>query len=202
MILPRVYPILDTARRIDLFDAAQALADGGATLLQIRHKGDWNRDLFATAERIAKLNISLIVNDRADIAKMLGCGVHVGQTDPPPAEARAIVGTAAVGYSTHNREQFQAATAEPIDYLALGPIFQTASKDNPDPVVGLETLQQLRPLTSRPLVAIGGITRSNAVAVWNAGADSLAIIGDLYPEPLIPVTLRNRMEEWRTLAQS
>jgi thiamine-phosphate pyrophosphorylase len=133
---------------------------------------------------------------------MLGCGVHVGQTDPPPAEARAIVGTAAVGYSTHNREQFQAATAEPIDYLALGPIFHTASKDNPDPVVGLGTLRQLRPLSSRPLVAIGGITRSNAVAVWNAGADSLAIIGDLYPEPLIPVTLRNRMEEWRTLAQS
>jgi thiamine-phosphate pyrophosphorylase len=202
VILPRVYPILDTARHIDLFDAAQALADGGAALLQIRHKGDWNRKLFATAERIAKLSVSLIVNDRADIAKMLDCGVHVGQTDLPPANARAIVGTAVVGYSTHNRKQLEAATGEPIDYVALGPIFQTGSKENPDPVVGLESLRQLRPLSPHPLVAIGGITRSNAVAIWNAGADSLAIIGDLYPEPLTPVTLRNRMEEWRTLAQS
>lgn len=202
MILPRVYPILDTTRRIDLFDAAQALADGGAALLQIRHKGPWNRELFAAAERIANLNISLIVNDRADIAKMLGCGVHVGQTDLPPVNARAIVGTVAVGYSTHNREQLEAATGEPIDYVALGPIFQTGSKENPDPVVGLDSLRQLRPLSTRPLVAIGGITRSNASAVWNAGADSLAIIGDLYPEPLTPATLRNRMEEWRTLAQS
>lgn len=199
MILPRVYPILDTSRPIDLFAAAQALCDGGASLLQIRHKGAWNREIFAVAERITQLNVTLIINDRADIARMLGAGVHVGQTDLPPAEARAIVGALPLGYSTHNLTQLQAADGEPIDYVALGPIFGTLSKENPDPVVGVDRLRELRPLARHPLVAIGGMTRANAVGVIEAGADSVAVIGDMYPDPLTAVTLRNRMEEWRRL---
>ena len=199
MILPRVYPILDTSRTIDPVEAAQAFCDGGASLLQIRHKGAWTREVFAAAERIAQFNVTLIINDRADISRLLGVGVHVGQTDLPPGETRAIVGPVPLGYSTHNLEQLQASGGEPIDYVALGPIFGTLSKENPDPVVGTDRLRELRPLARHPLVAIGGITRANAAGVIEAGADSVAVIGDMYPDPLTPVTLRNRMEEWRRL---
>jgi thiamine-phosphate pyrophosphorylase len=85
-----------------------------------------------------------------------------------------------IGFSTHNERQLRAAAAEPANYLALGPIFGTSSKLNPDPVVGLDELRRLRMLTDRPLVAIGGITRQNAQAVLAAGADAVAIIGDLF----------------------
>ena len=104
-----------------------------------------------------------------------------------------------IGFSTHNETQLRAAEDEPVDYVALGPIFGTATKENPDPVVGLEELRRLRPLTKRPLVAIGGITRENAKAVLDAGADSVAVIGDLFPES---GRLRDRVAEWLTLTTS
>lgn len=178
------------------------MVDGGATLLQIRHKGLWDRDALNAAERVAAFVPRLIVNDRADIARLLGAGVHVGQTDLPPREARAITSDSAwVGYSTHNREQFAAAQSEPVDYVALGPVYSTGSKANPDPAVGPEALIQLKPSSRYPVVAIGGITRANALRVLDAGADSVAVIADLYPDPPTPASIRARVEEWMRLLQ-
>lgn len=104
-----------------------------------------------------------------------------------------------VGYSTHNPEQMRTAANEPADYVAFGPMFPTVSKERPDPAVGVEGLKAVRTLTQKPLVAIGGITRDNAFTCWNAGADSVAIIADLYPNPCTKITLRDRMTEWQNL---
>jgi thiamine-phosphate pyrophosphorylase len=209
MKLPRIYPILDTAslmrREIPLEAAAAALLEGGAGILQIRHKGHWSRDLFDACRTVARLcrevGADWIVNDRADFALLLGAGLHVGQDDLPPREARKLMGPDAyVGFSSHNIDQLTAAGGEPVDYVALGPIFGTASKENPDAVVGVEELRRLRPLIEKPLVAIGGITIETAIEVLNAGADSLAVIGGLLPPvgSSTPVrALRERMEEWR-----
>jgi thiamine-phosphate pyrophosphorylase len=202
--LPTVYPILSTEllARLDLplLDAAEALAEGGARILQIRHKDHWTREAYHAATELASFcraaGIELIVNDRADIARMIGAGVHVGQDDLPPSEARAILPSPAiVGFSTHNELQLLASNREPIDYVALGPIFATGSKANPDPVVGVAELKRLRPMTSRPLVAIGGITLESAPEVWAAGADSIALISDLFITPAKPA-IRARMENW------
>lgn len=210
MTLPRLYPILDTAlierRGCPLEAAAEAMLQGGAAILQLRHKGPFTRSLFEQAERIAELcrraGALFIVDDRADIARLVGAGVHLGQDDLPPRLARKILGPeAVVGFSTHNAEQLEAAAAEPADYLALGPIFETSSKEKPDPVVGLERLRAWRPLTGRPLVAIGGITRWNALAVLEAGADAVAVISDLVPEPCTARALRERMEQWQQLVK-
>jgi len=207
--LPRLYPILDTAvlerRGLGLVEAAAAMLEGGARVLQIRHKEFWGPAVYAAARQVASLcsetNATLIVNDRADIAKLLAAGLHVGQDDLAPRDARALVGDAPmIGCSTHNAAQVCDAAAEPVDYLALGPIFRTSSKPNPDPVVGLEELQRCRALASRPLVAIGGITRENAGAVLRAGADAVAVIAGLLPEKAAAADLRQRIEEWRVIA--
>ena len=146
--------------------------------------------------------MTLIVNDRADIAALLAAGLHVGQEDLEPSAARRVIGTDAVlGYSTHNAAQLAAAAAEPATYLAIGPIFATVSKENPDPVVGLEALPGLRALTRRPLVAIGGITLNNARAVLEAGVDSIAVIGGLLPEDATAQSLGRWVEEWLKLTQ-
>ena len=138
-----------------------------------------------------------VVNDRADVAMLLGAALHLGQDDLAPADARRVMGaTSIIGFSTHNEFQLRAGDREAVDYLAIGPIFQTASKQNPDPVVGVDTLRGFRTMTQKPLVAIGGITRHTARSVLEAGADSLAIIGDLYPQPLTKAALRARAEEW------
>src|SRR5664279_3845584 len=167
MRLPRVYPILDTEslerRGIPLETAAAAFLDGGAGILQIRHKGHWSRRFFATAQTVARLareaRATLIVNDRADFALLLGAGLHVGQDDLPPREARGLVGSETiVGFSSHNVAQLCAAGGEPVDYVALGPVFATASKRNPAPVTGVEEIRRCRSLMEKPLVAIGGIT--------------------------------------------
>ena len=143
------------------------------------------------------------MNDRADFAKLLGAALHLGQDDLAPADARKILPAGSIiGFSTHNREQLRAGDAEPVDYLAIGPIFATGSKQNPDPVVGLPELRSLRLLTKKPLVAIGGITRETAESVLDAGADSLAVIGDLYPQSLNKSELRKRAEEWLAISSS
>ena len=192
MKLPRVYPILDTeslARRaIALEGAAAAFLEGGAGILQIRHKGHWSRDLFAACRQVARLcqeaGVDLIVNDRADFALLLDAGLHLGQDDLPPREARKLMGPdAAIGFSSHDVNQLSAAGGEPVDYVALGPVFGTASKQNPDPVVGVEEVRRSRPLLDKPLVAIGGITRANARSVIDAGADAVAVISDLLRDP-------------------
>jgi thiamine-phosphate pyrophosphorylase len=206
--LPRVYPILDTATLdrlgLDALSAAEAMIEGGARILQLRHKAFWSRETFACAERIAGLcrgaGVLFVVNDRADYASLLGGALHLGQEDLLPADARRVTGASAViGYSTHNPEQMRAAQAEPADYFALGPVFGTVSKERPDPVAGIQGLRAVRSLTSKPLVAIGGITRKNASECWNAGADSVAVIADLFPTPCSARSVRDRMAEWQQL---
>ena len=190
MILPKFYPILDTEvsllRGVEPVGAAEQILDAGAKILQFRHKSFLSREAFAWLERIAELaraaGATLVVNDRADLAKSFGAALHLGQDDLLPRVARRVIGPdAVIGFSTHNEAQLRAACAEPADYLALGPIFGTITKDNPDPTVGLAELRRLRPLCNHPLVAIGGITRANARQVLEAGADSVAVIGDLFP---------------------
>lgn len=204
MTLPPFYPILDTeaaARRgIGVVDAATWILEGGTGILQFRHKGFWSREVYETLEQVAELchacGVPFIVNDRADMAKLVEAGLHLGQDDLPPSAARIVFGDGAVGFSTHNETQLVAAEVEPADYLALGPIFGTVSKENPDPVVGLDTLRRLRSLTKKPLVAIGGITRQTARSVLEAGADSVAVIGDLFPED---GDIAARVREWSKL---
>ncbi len=209
MTLPPVYPLLDTnaigRTKVRLRDAAQALIDGGAGILQLRHKGYWSRGFYEDAawigEQCRTRGVLWVVNDRADAAAILRAGVHVGQDDLPPRLVRALVGDAIVGFSTHNAAQLEAAAGEGADYLALGPIFGTQSKEKPDPIVGTACLRAWRGLTLKPLVAIGGITRESAPRVWAAGADSVAVIGDLYPEGATATGIRERMESWQRLAR-
>ena len=204
--LPPVYPILDTASLaragFTVSEAAEALLEGGAEILQYRHKAFWSRGVYAEAERIAVLcweaRVPFVVNDRADCAAMLGAALHLGQEDLAPADARRVVGpSAVVGFSTHTPDQMRAARDEPVDYVAFGPVFATASKERPDATVGLAGLGTARALTPRPLVAIGGITLDNAAGCWNAGADSIAVIAGLIPETCTRGALRARMMDWR-----
>jgi thiamine-phosphate pyrophosphorylase len=207
--LPRVYPILDTgilaAREFSFTKAAAAFLEGGAGILQFRHKGHWGRAVYDEAREIAQrcraAGALFIVDDRADIAMLLDAGVHLGQDDLAPRDARGLMGPdAVIGFSSHNPDQTCAAGGEPVSYVAFGPVFATASKRNPDPVTGIEMVRQCRGLAEKPLVAIGGITRETAAAVFEAGADSVAVIGDLLPAELTSVSLRERMEEWQRLA--
>ncbi len=206
MKLPRLYPILDTETLansgVGVELAAAAFLEGGAGILQFRHKGHWTREIFAVAQGVARLcreaGAPLVINDRADFAMLLDAGLHLGQQDLSPRDARKLVGPdTMIGHSSHNREQLCAAGGEPVDYVALGPIFNTSTKQNPDPVVGVEELRLCRPLLEKPLVAIGGITRENAADVLRGGADSLAVISGLLPEVATARSIRERMEEWQ-----
>jgi thiamine-phosphate pyrophosphorylase len=206
--LPRVYPIVDTATLtrlgINPVQAAAALLEGGARILQFRHKGFWSREIYAQAEEIAAFcrdaAALFIVNDRADYAGLLHSGLHLGQEDLLPADARSVIGDSpTIGFSTHNPDQMRATQSELVDYVAFGPVFTTASKDRPDPTVGLAGLETVRALTEKPLVAIGGITRDNAALCWSAGADSVAVIADLLPAPCTQRAIRDRMAEWLRL---
>src|SRR5581483_2788772 len=161
--LPRVYPILDTvtlqARGFSLERAAAAFLEGGAGILQIRHKGHWGRDIFESAREIGRscseAGALFIVDDRADMAMLLDAGLHLGQDDLWPRDARRLMGRdAVIGFSSHNVQQVCDAGAEPVNYVAFGPLFATASKRNPDPVMGVERLQGCRALVDKPLVAI------------------------------------------------
>lgn len=185
--LPRIYPITD--RRLSgISHAAQItlLSDGGAEFIQIREKELSSAEFFAEAEAAMAVararGLRIMINDRVDIALMIGAaGVHLGQEDLPPQAARKLLGpNAIIGFSTHTLEQAVEAAKMPVDYIAFGPIFPTTTKENPDPTVGLEKLREIREATGKiPLVAIGGITRENAASVFEAGADSIALISDL-----------------------
>lgn len=187
--LPKFYPVLDTAvlalRRLSVSDAADSLLAAGVRISQYRHKGDWHQrhydEAAALARRCEDAGVLFVLNDRADYAKLLRCALHIGQDDLPPAAARKIVDDEVMGYSTHNRGQLRIADTHPVEYLSLGPIFETSSKAKPDPAVGLDGLRALRPLTAKPLCAIGGITLENVSAVLAAGADSVAVISGLFP---------------------
>lgn len=181
--LPAVYPITDTRiSGLSHVDQVRLLAEGGATLVQLREKMRPALDFFVQAKAAAESGLTLIINDRVDVALAVNAaGVHLGQDDLPPDAARKLLGDKAIiGYSTHNVAQARAAATLPVDYIAIGPIFQTATKAKPDPEVGLDGLRAVRDaIGDVPLVAIGGITPANAAAVIDAGADSVALISAL-----------------------
>jgi thiamine-phosphate pyrophosphorylase len=186
---PALYAILDVAAVESGAKIPEALAECGVRLVQLRDKLASARAIFEASKslvaRLSPKGVRVIVNDRPDIAAMIGSGgVHVGQEDLPVEAARACVGAGMwVGVSTHNLEQFQLAMRTSADYIAVGPVFPTATKENPDPVVGLELLRQARRLTRKPLVAIGGITIQSAESVYRAGADAVAVVRDLIAVP-------------------
>lgn len=185
--LPKIYPVTDT-RLAKIPHAAQVekLVEGGATIVQLRDKHAAPKDFYEAAKEALEIarrrNVKIIINDRVDLALALRTdGVHLGQNDLPPEQARKILGESAIiGFSTHNIEQAISAVRLPINYLAIGPVFTTRTKDNPEKAVGLETVKRVREaIGDFPLVAIGGITSENFREVLAAGADSLAIIADL-----------------------
>ena len=192
LVLPRLYVILDaTLITSPERDCALSLAEAGVRLLQYRNKSATARQYLASSRELAELlcprGVSFFVNDRPDVAVLAGgSGVHVGQDDLDVEQARHVVGhERLVGISTHNLEQFERAAASSADYIAVGPVFSTSSKANPDPVVGLDFIRKARRLTDKPVVAIGGITLERAALVIEAGADSVAVISGILtaPEP-------------------
>ena len=192
LVLPRLYVILDAALlAVSETECAEKLAAAGVRLLQYRNKRASARELFECAKRLSSLLIPLgvtfVVNDRADVASAAeASGVHVGQKDLRVEAARSVIGTGKLlGVSTHNLDQFKDAAATSADYVAVGPVFSTSTKANPDPVVGIELIRRVRPLTDKPIVAIGGITLARAAEVIQAGADSVAVLSDilLAPDP-------------------
>jgi thiamine-phosphate pyrophosphorylase len=189
--LPKLYPLTD-ARLSGLSHAEQVarLSAGGAGVIQLREKHLSPREFYAEAAAALPVarerGIRLIINDRVDIALALRAdGVHLGQDDLPPEAARRLLGEdAVIGFSTHNVAQAREAARLPVDYIAIGPIYATSTKENPDPVVGLDGLRRVREAVGdKPLVAIGGINRENVRGVFKAGADSIAVINLLLAEP-------------------
>jgi thiamine-phosphate pyrophosphorylase len=192
LVFPPLYAIIDAALlKTSELSFAEMMAEAGVELLQYRNKRATSRELFEASQSISARLSALakpgayeprfIVNDRADIALIVNArGVHVGQEDLGVEDARSIVGPdSLVGVSTHSLEQLDSADKTSADYIAFGPIFATRSKENPDPVVGLELLRKARQHTRKPLVAIGGITLERAADVLRAGADSFAVARDL-----------------------
>ncbi|HET7291167.1 MAG TPA: thiamine phosphate synthase [Vicinamibacteria bacterium] len=195
---PFLYAVVDTQLLAGrpLGEAVRALCRGGAGLVQVRTKSGSDAERVRLAREAGSAaresGVPMIVNDRADVARIAGAaGVHVGQEDLAASDARAIVGpNAIVGVSTHDLAQAAAAAAEPVDYVAFGPVFATRTKQNPDPVVGLDGLRTARGAVDRPLVAIGGITRANAAEVAAAGADGVAVISYLLDAPDLEAAAR------------
>jgi thiamine-phosphate pyrophosphorylase len=191
IVLPRLYAILDTSCFPDtqaLLSAAEELLAGGVTLLQYRNKNGNARQMLEQARELKRRlggSVKLVMDDRADLCLAARFdGVHVGREDLSPAGAREVIGERLwLGVSTHNPEQVKEADKSSADYIAIGPVFSTSSKANPDPVIGLEGVRNARALTRKPLVAIGGINRANCRSVIEAGADSVAVISDLMRDP-------------------
>jgi len=189
--LPRVYPITDTLLSgLSHTEQVKRLISGGATLIQLREKHSSPREFYDNARAALitarESTVRLVINDRVDIALALKAdGVHLGQSDLPVEAARRLLGERAIiGISTHDLAQVKLAARMPVDYVAFGPIFATATKGNPDPIVGLNALREARAiLSSLPLIAIGGITIRNAPVVFAAGADSVATIAGLLSDP-------------------
>jgi thiamine-phosphate pyrophosphorylase len=186
LVLPRLYVILDAALlKIPAKECAKSLVDAGVRLIQYRNKRASGRALFETSRELAEylnpIGVHFIVNDRADVTVLAGAsGVHVGQDDLGVEQAREVIGDGKwVGVSTHNAGQFRSALETSADYIAVGPVFATGSKENPDPVVGAGFVRETRAMTDRPIVAIGGITLERAAEAIDAGADSVAIISDI-----------------------
>ncbi len=188
--LPKIYPITNAELSgLPHEEQVRLLLDGGATFIQVREKGAPSGDFFRSAAAAVQIGhergAKIIINDRVDIALVTGAdGVHLGQDDLHPEEARKILGPAAIiGFSTHSMEQALSAMSFPIDYIAIGPVFDTRTKSDPDPVVGVEGIRNVRQAIGHiPLVAIGGIRLENVSDVLSAGADSAAVISDIVGE--------------------
>jgi thiamine-phosphate pyrophosphorylase len=185
-LFPALYAILDASQTAGTDSSlARILADAGVELIQLRDKKAPSRKIYdaskSLAASLASRSLRIIVNDRPDIAAMIDAGgVHVGQEDLSVDAARKICGNSRwVGVSTHNLEQLREADRTSADYIAVGPIFRTGTKENPDPIVGLDLLRAARQITKKALVAIGGITVESAESVFRAGADSVAVVHDL-----------------------
>jgi len=196
--LPRLYAIADASFG-DPIRIAENLFSGGVRLLQVRNKKGSAQELLTQLERILSVAPSyaeIIVNDRVDAALIAGkAGVHLGQSDLPPKEARRVLGSERlIGLSTHNFEQALQADRLPVDYIAVGPIFPTSTKENPDPVVGLDRLAEICRAVRKPVVAIGGIQLADAQKVIGAGAASIAVIRDLLNSPDISLRTRQWFE--------
>jgi thiamine-phosphate pyrophosphorylase len=191
IILPKLYAIVDATRFPDtqaLCAFTDELVAGGVTLLQYRNKSGNAREMLEQSRELKRHlpnSVQLIMNDRPDLCLAAGFdGVHVGQDDLSPQGARKAMGDSlTLGVSTHNPEQVGIANKTSADYLAIGPVFATSAKMNPDPVIGIDGVRAARALTRKPLVAIGGITRANCLSVIEAGADSVAVISDLLLGP-------------------
>jgi thiamine-phosphate pyrophosphorylase len=186
LALPPLYVILDAALLpSDPIELTKKLLDAGARLFQYRNKTSSSRELLHASQALCMAarqhGGTFLVDDRADISRLSGAsGVHLGQHDLSVAAARAVVGTdCLIGLSTHNLRQFAAAVESSADYIAVGPIFSTSGKQNPDPVVGVDFIRTVRILTTKPIVAIGGITLDRTREVIDAGADSVAVISDI-----------------------
>ena len=189
-MFPRLYAILDLdvcqARPLDPQAVFTIWVNAGIRLIQLRAKhldaGPMLTLATWCAREAREAGVTFIVNDRADVARLSGAdGVHVGQGDLAPADARRLLPSPAwVGLSTHTDAQVEAACREPVDYLAIGPVFSTSSKSQPDPVVGLDGVRRAVAIAGkRPVVAIGGITLDRMPEVLDAGASSVAVISDL-----------------------
>jgi thiamine-phosphate pyrophosphorylase len=186
LALPPLYVILDAALLpSDPIELTKKMLDAGARLFQYRNKTSSSRELLHASQALC-LTVrqhggTFLVNDRADISHLAGAsGVHLGQDDLSVAAAREVVErNSLIGLSTHNLRQFKAAVESSADYIAVGPIFSTSGKHNPDPVVGVDFIRAVRKLTTKPMVAIGGITLERAREVMDAGADSVAVISDI-----------------------
>jgi thiamine-phosphate pyrophosphorylase len=188
MDFPKLYAITDRGLSNSAHEEiVRQLLAGGARLIQVRDKEASAKELLEAARACVALTRAagarLIVNDRADVALAADAdGVHLGQDDLSVEEARELLGPdKIIGVSTHSLEQARRALETSADYVAVGPVYATATKENPDPVVGLELVRRVRELTERPLVAIGGVTPERAPEVIAAGADSVAVISALYP---------------------
>jgi thiamine-phosphate pyrophosphorylase len=191
--LPRLYPILDAGlvlrAGLSIEGFARELREAGVRFLQYRDKEAFDEVVLERAVLLRSIfppsDSCLILNDRVSLVMAAQFdGIHVGQEDLSPAEARATLGPGVViGVSTHGERQLLSAADGPADYVAIGPVFATLSKHVPDPVVGIDGVRAARAVTTKPLVAIGGIARSNCAAVIEAGADSVAVISDLIPRP-------------------
>jgi thiamine-phosphate pyrophosphorylase len=190
LVLPRLYVILDAALlTVPETECAEKLVAAGVRLLQYRNKRASTRELFESSRQLSSLlipqGVTFVVNDRADVAAVAeASGVHVGQEDLGVEATRSVIGPGnLLGISTHNLDQFKDAAATSADYVAVGPVFSTSTKANPDPVVGIELIRRARSLTDKPIVAIGGITLERAAEVVHAGADSVAVISDILLAP-------------------
>lgn len=192
MTLPKLYVIADKetldARGIRVSCFAGEMARAGVQLLQLRDKRGGPQEVLRGAAAISAAfegvaEARLVLNDRADLALLAGWkAVHVGHTDMPAGAVKEVLGDGFIGVSTHSDEQVSAADGGCCDYVAVGPVFPTKTKADAEPVIGLDGLRRARALTKKPIVAIGGITRENARAVLEAGADSVAVIGGIFEQ--------------------